>query len=354
MDLHREEIADLLGDRGFAVATDVGLSDFKVDISVASQDTPGRPLMAVLLDSPVWAARRTAGDRDGLPGDVLTRMMQWPAVQRVWLPAWLNDREAVLDTLEAAFAEAQISGAKEDVPELEAVPDRALGVEVSATAPAVSVAGDTDEPTEFRQIAGAAESPRATAVLEPERPAFEPWGVRRFGGREVLDTLHSRRSVLAVREAIRAIVDAEGPIHQERLAKLACAAFNLNKVNTDRANSVLDALDSSVHRCDRDGFIWDTSVDREAWTQFRPNGPDTDRKPEHISVVELRNAMVEIVRSAGGIAIDELHRETIRTFGGKRRTAGVTARLNQGLQYGVDTERLELRGDLVHLPGRDV
>jgi hypothetical protein len=73
------------------------------------------------------------------------------------------------------------------------------------------------------------------------------------------------------------------------------------------------------------------------------------RKPEHISVVEIRNAMVEIVRVSGGIAVDELHREAIRTFGGKRLTAGVTARLNEGLQYGVDTERLSLRGELVHL-----
>lgn len=180
---------------------------------------------------------------------------------------------------------------------------------------------------------------------------FQPWTVRPFGGREVLDALPSRRSVLAVREAIRTIVEAEGPVHQERLAKLACAAFNLNKMNGDRANSVLDVLDASVHRCDEDGFIWDASIDREQWSEFRTNGQEVDRKPEHISVVELRNAMMEIVRLSGGISVSELHREVIRVFGGKRRTAGVTARLNEGLQYGVDTQRLELRGDVMHPVG---
>lgn len=165
----------------------------------------------------------------------------------------------------------------------------------------------------------------------------------------MLDALPSRRSVIAVREVIRSIVEAEGPVHQERLAKLACAAFNLNKVNPQRANSVLDVLDTAVHRCDEDGFIWDASIDPEEWTEFRVNGEEIDRKPEQISVVELRNAMVEVARLSGGISVAELHRETIRFFGAKRRTAGVTARLNQGLQYGLDTERLELRGELVHL-----
>jgi hypothetical protein len=191
----------------------------------------------------------------------------------------------------------------------------------------------------------------ATAVVEPERLAYEPWTVRRFGSIDVLDSLPSRRSAASVREAIRAIVEAEGPIHQERLAKLACAAFSLNKVNAQRANSVLDVLDKSVHYCDEEGFIWDASIDREEWPEFRTNGQDVDRKPEHISVVELRNAMVDIVRLSGGISVSELHRETIRVFGGKRRTAGITARLNEGLQYGVDTQRLELRGDMVHLAG---
>lgn len=73
------------------------------------------------------------------------------------------------------------------------------------------------------------------------------------------------------------------------------------------------------------------------------------RPHEHISLVELRNAMVEIVRTSGGITVEELHRDTIRVFGGKRLTSGITARLNEGLQYGVDTERLELQGDVVHV-----
>ncbi|WCI09630.1 DUF3320 domain-containing protein [Arthrobacter sp. OVS8] len=281
---------------------------------------------------------------------MLTRMMRWPAVQRVWLPAWISDREAVLDKLEKAFVEAATGLSAP-------VPDSSIGALPSGLPPvAFSTVGSV-----FGHVPGAAPVPLlssaaggsriAAAVVEPESPAYEPWAVRRFGSIDVLDSLPSRRAAASVREAIRAIVEAEGPVHQERLAKLACAAFSLNKVNAQRANSVLDVLDKSVHHCDDDGFIWDASIDRDEWSEFRTNGQEVDRKPEHISVVELRNAMVEIVRLSGGISVSELHRETIRVFGGKRRTAGITSRLNEGLQYGVDTERLELRGDVVHLAG---
>ena len=308
--------------------------------------------MAVLLDGPAWAARRTAGDRDGLPGDVLTRMMRWPTVQRVWLPAWIADKEAVLDKLEAALAAAySAAGAAMEAPWPETPDPERLAPELPASEDVSgSFAGALPSGSPMGALLEAVRrdpSP-ATIVAESSRPVYQPWKVRRLGSRDVLNNLDMRRSVAAVREAMGSIVEAEGPVHQVRLAKLTCAAFDLNKMNDDRANSVLDLLDTAVHYCDDDGFIWDASVDRQTWNDFRPNGSEVDRKPEQISVVEIRNAMAEIVRLSGGIAVDELHREAIQTFGGKRRTAGVTARLNQGLQYGVDTERLVLRGGLVY------
>ena len=67
----------------------------------------GEPMvMAVLLDGPAWAGAGRVGDRDGLPVEVLERMMRWPAVERVWLPDWLEDRDAVVARLVVAAGEA--------------------------------------------------------------------------------------------------------------------------------------------------------------------------------------------------------------------------------------------------------
>ncbi len=101
VDRHRDEVAARLRSRGLVVCTDVGLSEFRIDLTLASAVRPDQPLVAVLLDGPGWARRRTVGDRDGLPQEVLSRMMGWSAVERVWLPVWLADPEPAVDRLVA-------------------------------------------------------------------------------------------------------------------------------------------------------------------------------------------------------------------------------------------------------------
>ena len=93
VDRHREEIAAALRERGLVVRTDVGLSEFTVDLVGRATVDPETPVMAVLLDGPAWARRGTVGDRDGLPVEVLGEMLRWPVVERVWLPSWLAVRD---------------------------------------------------------------------------------------------------------------------------------------------------------------------------------------------------------------------------------------------------------------------
>ena len=118
VDRHREDIAAALRERGLVVRTDVGLSEFRVDLSISRPVDPETPVMAVLLDGPAWARRRTVGDRDGLPVEVLSEMLRWPAVERVWLPSWLADPAAVADHLVASVDTVPVAA-----PEPDPVPD---------------------------------------------------------------------------------------------------------------------------------------------------------------------------------------------------------------------------------------
>ncbi|MDO5700259.1 MAG: DUF4011 domain-containing protein [Bowdeniella nasicola] len=105
LDAHLDQIAEALESRGLVVTRQVGLSDFKVDIALAHRDAPERYLAAVLLDTPAWSRRKTTIDRDLLPRFVLGKLMGWPRVRRVWLPEWVEDPDAVADSIEAEVNE---------------------------------------------------------------------------------------------------------------------------------------------------------------------------------------------------------------------------------------------------------
>jgi Protein of unknown function (DUF4011)/AAA domain/REase_MTES_1575 len=105
----RDEVALALRERGFDVATGYGLSDFTVDVAVRA---PGAAQwqVAVLLDSPRWAARPTVADRDGAP-ELLRTVMGWPEVVRCWLPSWIRGRAELLDRVAAAVERASAAAA---------------------------------------------------------------------------------------------------------------------------------------------------------------------------------------------------------------------------------------------------
>src|SRR4051794_7839507 len=165
VDRHREEIAAALRGRGLVVRTDVGLSDFRIDLSVAHASDPDTPVMAVLLDGPAWARRRTVGDRDGLPVEVLGGMLRWPVVERVWLPSWLADSAAVVDTLVSAVESAPV-----DMPAPIPLPTAAVESFKAVAALRASVTASVAVPAPPAPPV-AAPPPRPTPVRRPAGPA---------------------------------------------------------------------------------------------------------------------------------------------------------------------------------------
>jgi hypothetical protein len=154
-----------------------------------------------------------------------------------------------------------------------------------------------------------------------------------------------RRCSARARDTVRQVLDTwrrEGPIHTARLAKLVCAEFDLDRVSGSRAASVVKLVDRKQFHVDRDGFIWPTLLDPATWRGYRENDESEVRKIEHVSLVEIGNAMVELCRDAAGLEPEELKRQVIRVFGGKRVTAGIGQRLEGALRAALDAGKLRL------------
>jgi hypothetical protein len=359
IDRHRDDIAAALRASGLVVTSDLGLSDFRVDIVLADPSEPDRQLVAVLLDGQDWRNRRTVADRDSLPVDVLRDMMRWPAVERVWLPQWLNSPDDIVDRLNTAVQEARQrvnSASAEAAPPPAAQPIPT----VTPTEPATPIV--TAEPFGFATPTPAPHSVApplpVRSVAKPQIPYTHPmvrtyceWVPGRLGDIAVLDGLYYEQHKARVCDAIAKAIEVEAPIHPDRLAKIVAGAFSLNRVNEDRRLSIQRLVPVDYRRPEGEGFFWPKGVDPQTWPIVRRATVTATRPLEHVCLIEIGNAMAVVAEQTGGIEPGELKREALNLLGGTRITDSISARLTLALNEALKRGRLgENGGGLIVAP----
>jgi hypothetical protein len=349
-DLHREDVAAALRKRRLHVETNIGLSSFKIDLAVADVADPSRRLVAVLLDGPSYAARRTVQDRDALPVSVLQRMMGWPKVVRVWLPEWLLERDRVTDEIVAACAEARDEAAQKVLLRAANV-GRAANAPVTNSAMAAGFATFKSRPTEgsaqdsppftserpvadlLREVAAANMSEQQIAAYERALDATEakvqpapvpvapPTVVRDpldldfvpyedeslIGQKEDVAEDASGAAHQRMRVAIDAVLRCEAPIESTRLAKLVARRFGLQRVREDRVRVVLSLVDRGLmHHSELGTFVWRRDMQPATWRAFRRTAEEHARLRtfDLVAPEEARNALVHCATKGMGLSDD--------------------------------------------------
>ena len=282
---HRREIAEALEAAGLTVHTGVGHSTFEIDLVLAHADRPDRPAVAVLLDGQQWNKREGVVDRDLLPVDVL-RTMGWQRVERVWMPEWLADPQAVVARLvkaaggrwtppapTASAPEPQHTGQAEDAAPL--TDDGA-----AADAQAVAGTGGTDAvPTTGPRTPG------------EEYTAWSPAGVRPLEILNRAGTDPEAKKVLV--EVATTICQVEAPIARRRLYVKISRAFGLSRTVKSREESIRMALGEAFAYFDEDGFVWTSREAALAAPTYRRNALDHVDSIQEIHPRELVGLMAQ-------------------------------------------------------------
>ncbi|MGC5307699.1 DUF4011 domain-containing protein [Micromonospora zamorensis] len=354
----REEVAAALRDRGHEVRTSHGLSDFTVDIAVR---TPGSPLwqVAVMLDGPDWSARPTVADRDSAPA-LLRSIMGWPEVVRFWLPAWIHDRSALLERVDEAVTRADApTTAEPGSSPVAAAPDTIelpqprseTDVEPPHQTPTAELPqprlGVDDEPLRGESSAPVtalaatitATSAADTITVSP----FVPYVPTSLGDQADLDLLATDRRVRdLMRNALHEIIEAEGPIEQHRLARLALARFGFLRTREDRRTAVLSLVDSrrlythpTVSR-----YAWPEGADPQTYRAYRVTQASNDRAFEEVPPEEVANAFVHVLQGTPSMDEERLLRAGLERLGYRRRTEKIDKLLRYGLHVAVTSGRL--------------
>lgn len=352
-DRHREEVVGALLQAGLEVRSNVGLSDFTVDLAVRTGASS--PWVAVMLDGPVWASRGSVGDREGLPSAVLVGSMGWARVERVWLPTWIRDSASVVSTIEAAAkavgaeptrGEPEVAGPHSGLAPVNLVGASARGDAAYQSQTIDGLSFESGSGSRQR-YAGTVSSPEVSAI--PGSAIFRAAsdGVRHSTW--VLDDATSVRSKRIVRAEIDDIVATEGPILVDRLARTLAGRFDLARVREGRRAQILALIPRGVVKKALNGDLvaWPVGVDPEGYTSFRLNDGEDKRDIGDVPFHELRNTMLAVVRRAHGLSDEDTLRETARVFGVGRLASKVRPRLEDVLDAAVREGRLVERAGMV-------
>jgi len=321
---HIEGLASILRDRGYRVQTQLGLSKLRVDVAVSRPDHDEWEL-AILVDDPSWAARGSAFQRDILPKQVLPGL-GWRKVLRVWLPAWVNEPEAVIEEIEQFFANVD--------EEVQPTNDEHLESALESS---------RAEFEKFRDQAAEAAS-QESAVEQLDSP-FEPYEVSDVGPISWLEeATKSRKAKERIVSLLNSIIEAEGPIELDRLARLACNSLGLTRVPAERLTAMKKLVPAPVRKKDKIGtFCWPSGRDPEKWDAYRTShdSDSRDRKVNEICVREYGNALVDTVDRATAISFDDAMKEVARIFGFKALTAKTAEVVEQALKVAIDGGRVQ-------------
>jgi hypothetical protein len=140
-----------------------------------------------------------------------------------------------------------------------------------------------------------------------------------------------------VRRVLVAGVRAEGPVHRDRLVRVAAAAFGLSRVSAARREALLALLPADTVVGEH---VWPAGLDRSTWTAFRRQAGSADRPLEHVAPEEVGNAMAALCRADGGLPREQLYAATLAVFGHRRRSPAQLPFLDAALAAAVAAGRL--------------
>ena|GEM_PF-6212855 len=241
---HVDDVAAALRAEGFEVRTGVGGSGFRVDLAVRA---PGGDWVAVLLDTPEWAARPTVADRDAIPRLALTDISGWSRVEWLFLPDWLRDRAGSIARL--AGAALALAGAQGAGPEQDGGANEQHGEEAAPIAPPL--------PQEEPETTDESSPYPATVVLVDFAPAPVD---------HVYATSDAGDPALIL-DAVRSATTVEGPVEAARLTRIVNRRFGQGGYSKKQQSIV----ESSIPRG------WPTTIEDDGTTFYWPEGADPRR-----------------------------------------------------------------------------
>lgn len=307
-----EDVADEIRRLGYEVDHQVGTAGFKIDLGVKDPINPHHHILAVECDGATYHSALWARERDRMRQQVLEGF-GWH-FHRIWSTDWFYQRDKEVQRLRTALENAR---------------ERDLNRSLEGSNKGASIDKNSTE-----QQAGAED-----IVLE-ESELQVPLYVKANIIVGVNYEPHER-PISDVISILTQIVDVEGPIHIDEVARRYAASHGKSRVGSRISDHVSKALLKAERdqQLVRNGKFWGTQ------TQFS-NVPVRDRSKESVPTTSAENiSPLEIIACAnlieeesGTVSEEELVRVIAKTLGFKRAGPDFQSHVRKSLKNRVSNK----------------
>ncbi len=320
-----DAVYEFLSNQGYLIHRQVGCAGFRVDLAVVDPEYPGRYLLGIACDGPMYQSSRVARDRDRLRQQILEGL-GW-RFYRLWSTDWYRNRSEVqkrlLEIIQELLGEDRLD--EEIIPPLiEDDVEKILELEVKVLEAEEETAAEIEvQETPLDEI------PEYQMCVDP--------------GVTVSGDLHSQ-PVGDVARAVMKVVEEEGPIHYDEVVKRVRTFWGLSRAG----RRVQNVMKESIHLGILDGQIiqkGDFLYYKDAPVVVRRRTGKPPARMDLISEEEIAAAVKIVLESQYATEQDELVREVSRLFGAKVTRGPAISRIKSVVNSLLRENEIEERPD---------
>lgn len=305
-----EIIAETLRKEGIEAHTNIGCSEYKIDIGIVDPRNPGEYILGILCDGEKYSRSGTARDRNILQESVL-KSLGWN-IHRVWTLDWWENPSKELARIRTAIENAESGKDTQSEPQPQPEPVRIES---------------------FERV----ENPQNSQPL----PVYEICSLNideKYQGST--DEFLRPESRAKLKKQTAAILNKEAPISKKLLYKRLLETWGISRRSpkTDAAfEEIIGSLEIIVTKNESNEFYWKAGQNPAEYCEFRipSEAENTKRSIEDIACEEVSAAVRHVLKTQLSLDEDGLVHAVASLLGIPRCTENVRNAILRGINTAI-------------------